>query len=234
MKPVSKCAGALVLAGLLAGTFLQQTSLSRLRAENQQLLDQSKEAQRLTRQNADVERLRQENAEAQRLRYDTAELHRLRNEVRQLRQRKPDLDAIQVENRRLRAAPGPATGSTAPAPDAPLVAREALGDAGLTSPEAAMQTFFWAIRERNAQRIRACFSDEGASKLRDQSDQEILEGAGHMMDTFKGFQIVARKAVSADEVKLGIRITAEGATPPQEMALGFKRVGNEWKLSMGF
>jgi len=81
-----------------------------------------------------------------------------------------------------------------------------LSDAGWSSPEAAIETFFWATRERNAQRIRACFSQKAAAKLQDQSDEEVLAGDLPMMDTFKSFQIVARKVVSADEIKLGIRV----------------------------
>ena len=115
-----------------------------------------------------------------------------------------------------------------------------LADAGWGSPEAAIQTFFWAIRERNAQRIRACFSGEVGRNIRDQSDEEVLAGANHLMDTSTGldtltrFQIVAKKVVSADEIKLGIRViqaTGTGWNNSTDMVLPFKRAGAEWKIS---
>jgi len=227
MKPVPKIICALLLAGAVAGAFLERNALSKVRADNRQLREQSAEAQRLARENATLDHLRDENQEIQMLRNQTAELHKLRNEVRQLREQKPELDKVRAENRRLRVGAGAPGGPAAGASKAgPLVAKEMLADAGLGSPEAAIQTFFWAAREGNAQRFRACFADQ----IRDESDETILNNTTHMMDKLKAFQIVAKKAVSADEIKLGIRITTPDASTPEEMALPFKRVGSEWKL----
>jgi len=224
----------LLAAAALCGVLCQRGSLSSLNAENKKLRDATREAQRLTRVHAEIGRLREEAGEIETLRNETTELHRLRNEVRQLRDQKPEVERLRAENERLRAKAK--SGQRPPGsvlPEANMIARDALTDAGLGTPEAAIQTFLWAIRERSTRRIRACFSNDAAAKLRDQSDEEVLAGAGGVMDTFKGFQIIAKKVVSADEVKLGIRITAEDSPPP-EAALVFKRAGNEWKLDSGF
>jgi len=225
----------LLAAAALCGVLCQRGSLSSLNAENKKLRDATREAQRLTRVHAEIGRLREEAGEIETLRNETTELHRLRNEVRQLRDQKPEVERLRAENERLRTkAKSAQRPPVSVMPEANMIAREAWTDAGLGSPEAAIQTFFWAIRERNTRRIRACFSNDAAVKLRDQSDEELLAGAGQELDTFNGFQIVAKKVVSADEIKLGIRITSEGASPPSEAALVFKRAGNEWKLESGF
>jgi TolA-binding protein len=234
MKPGILC--ALLLAGAVTGTLFQRSALSRVRANSRQLRTLSSEAQRLARENANMDQLREENHEVENLRIETRDLHKLRNEVRQLREQKPDLDKLRSENQRLRTRTNAAGGPTSRGSDArPAVTKEMLADGGWGSPEAAIQTFFWAMRERNAQKLRACFSEEAGRNLRDQSDEEVLEEAT-MMDTFTGFQIVAKKVVSADEIKLGIRIiqaSGQGESAPTEMVLPFKQVGGEWKIDVG-
>jgi len=233
MKPGILC--ALLLAGAVTGALVQRSALSRVRADNRQWHEQGIEAQRLAHENANLDQLRKENREVENLRNETRDLHKLRNEVRQLREQKPDLDKLRSENQRLRARTNASGGPTTRGSDArPEVTKELLADGGWGSPEAAIQTFFWAIRERNAQRIRACFSGEVGRNIRDQSDEEVLAGASHMMGTFTGFQIVAKKIVSADEIKLGIRViqaTGQGESASTDMALPFKRAGAEWKIS---
>jgi hypothetical protein len=240
IKPMPEFLCVFLLAGAVAGIFFQQRVLWKARADNRQLREQSSEAQRLARENANLDQLREENHEVENLRNETRDLHKLRNEVRQLREQKPDLDKLRSENQRLRDRTHVAGGPTSRSSDArPEVTKEMLTDAGWGSPEAAIQTFFWAIRERNAQKIRACFSEEAETQvlgrhMRDQSEEELLADATHMMDTFAGFQIVAKKAVSADEIKLGIRViqaAGQGESASTDMALRFKRAGAEWRIS---
>jgi TolA-binding protein len=235
IKPMPEFLCVFLLAGAVAGIFFQQRVLWKARADNRQLREQSSEAQRLARENANLDQLREENRKVENLRNETRDLHKLRNEVRQLREQKPDLDKLRSENQRLRARTHVAGGPTSPSSDArPDVTKEMLADAGLGSPEAAIQTFFWAIRERNDQKIRACFSEEAGRSIRDQFDEEDLAHATQMMDTFTGFQIVAKKAVSADEIKLGIRViqaAGQGESASTDMALQFKRAGAEWRIS---
>src|SRR5437867_1879734 len=182
MKLLSKIVCALLLAGAVTAALVQRSALSRDRAENRRLREQGSEAQRLARENANLDQLRQQNHEVENLRNETRDLHKLRNEVRQLRQQKPDLDKLRSENQRLRAPTNAAGGPTPRGPDArPAVTKEMLADAGLGSLEAAIQTFFWAFREGNAQRVRACFSEEAGVKFRDQTDEQVLAGATNLM-----------------------------------------------------
>ena len=53
-----------------------------------------------------------------------------------------------------------------------------------------------------------------------------------MMPGFKGIRVMAKKIVNADVVKLGIQISTDGEDSPVELALPFRRVGNEWKVDL--
>ena len=235
IKPMPEFLCVFFLAGAVAGIFFQQRVLWKARADNRHLREQGIEAQHLALENANLDQLREENREIENLRTETRDLHKLRDEVRQLREQKPDLDKLRSENQRLRARTHAAGGPASRGSDArPEVTKEMLADGGWGSPEAAVQTFFWAIRERNAQKIRACFSEEAGRNILDQSDEEVLADTTQMMDTFTGFQIVAKKVVSADEIKIGIRViqaTGQGESASTDMALPFKRAGAEWKIS---
>jgi len=240
MKPRLKTICALLIAGALAGAWVQRSALSKVRANNQRLREQSREAQRLAAENASLDLLREENREVEKLRNETRELHKLRDEVRQLREQKSDLDKLRAQNQQLRARTNRDGGPTSRAADArPLVTKEMLADTGWASPEAALETFFWAFRERNASRVRACFSEEAGGELREDTDEQVLAGATNLMDNFEGFQIVARKVVSENEINLGIRVVRKSvqgdgvARDSMDMALPFKRVGGEWKIGVG-
>jgi len=220
----SGIAGILLLAGALGGVFVESSALSNAREENQKLLGERDEVQRLARENAGINRLRSENAEIETLRAETRDLHKLRNEVRQLRERKPEFDKLRAENDRLRAAAVTVSrASTTAAERPPWITKEALSDAGWGSPEATLHTFFWAMREGNLEKIRSCFPPETP-------DGQLPGGGEVSMASFKGIRVVAKKVVSANEVKLGIQSFSEGEAAPQAMALRLKRVGNEWKI----
>ena len=224
MKSMHKILCTLLIAGVAAGVFLQNVTLAKARKANLELRDLNQEAQQLARENAEIERLRAEFQEIEKLRNETKEIHRLRNEVRRLREQKPEWDNLRAENQRLRTRAGPVSRPSSRAPEsASLITNELLSDAGLGSPEATLRTFFWAMREGNLEKIRNCFSPDTPGEL-------IPNGA--MMPGFKGFRVVARQVVSADLLKLGIQISADGENSPSELTLPLKRVGSEWKVDL--
>lgn len=231
-------AAAALAAVALVAVLYQGFVLSAARSENRSLKSQQEQAMRRAPGDAARAPTGAEMEELEKLKAETRDLHKVRNEIRQLRERTPDLDRLRADNLRLRSEAGAATGAvvqaSASAP-APLVTRESLADAGSGTPEAALQSFFWAMRERNVARLRAALGGDQADGLRGQSDEEILAEAGKMNETFQGYQVIAKKVLSTDEVKLGVRVhlRGEGEPAPQEMALSIKRVGNDWKLDLG-
>jgi len=223
----------LCLVGVVAGVLVQHRSLSKVQAANAELTQTVQKVRRLSAENAEMARLRAEVPEVEGLRHETRELHRLRNEVRQLRELKPEWAKLSAENQRLRTALEPQGRPTRSVPEPEnLIARESLSDAGLSSPEAALRTFFWALQEGNTGTIRRCFSEATLQQGLARPFEQAQGGASPMMPGFKGIRVMAKKIVSADVVKLGIQISADGEDSPVELALPFRRVGNEWKVDL--
>jgi len=252
MKPLTRTLCAMLLAGAVGGVFFERNALSNARIENQRLRAESEETVRLVRENAEIDRLHAENQELEQLRHETRELHKLRNEIRQLREEKPEWDKLRAQNQKLRAGAEPASQPASRAPDpASLIAKEMLSDAGFGSPETTLRTYFWALREGNREKMRSCFSPGTP-------EEQMPGGPAPSMATFKGFRVVAKKVVSADEVKLGIQfsseqdvapvefvqklnlngiptqLSSEQDAAPVEFVLPFKRVDGEWKVNLAF
>jgi RNA polymerase sigma factor (sigma-70 family) len=95
---------ALVVAGAGTPVMVQQRTLSRLRAENQELRERSQRLEPFREANQQLAALRVDADELERLRKEVAELHRLRAEVAQLRREKTDATQLAVQNTQLRDA----------------------------------------------------------------------------------------------------------------------------------
>ncbi len=93
--------GAAIVVGAGTPVVVQQRSLSRVRAENQELRQQSGQ---LRAEIQHLAGLRADRDELERLRRDVAELHRLRAEVARLRRETEDAAQLAAKNTQLRAA----------------------------------------------------------------------------------------------------------------------------------
>jgi len=99
-------AGLLSVAVVVgAGTpiVLQQQSVARLRAENQELRDQAQQSEQFRSENQRLAGLRVDVEELERLRREVAELHRLRAEVAKLRRDKEEAARLQAATTRMNA-----------------------------------------------------------------------------------------------------------------------------------
>jgi hypothetical protein len=76
------------------------------------------------------------------------ELAALRNEVTQLRARRHELEAAQRENAELLKSTNQTVAAKRPTP-AGFVNKDRLANAGYVTPEDALQTLFWSMREGN-------------------------------------------------------------------------------------
>ncbi len=230
MKAVSKFAmrgGMLVLlAGGIVAVGFKQSAVARLRAEQQVLLSESQEARQLAAENEGIAKLREEYAEVVKLRDENKDLPRLRNEARQLRRQAEESGKLSAENERLRdtiSANQSRGKSGAPALPADFVTRAAMGDVGLSTPEAAVQTAFWAMSQGNLERVAQCFVDGGPNLNNAERERtDMMEG----MKSFPGFRIAEKKMISPDEVELGMQSSMGGPAAPIKLKL----VGNEWKI----
>lgn len=213
----------ILLVSAVATVAVQRATISKLRREKATHLAANKEVERLARENRGISRLRMEEQTTRQLRAENRDLLKLRNEVRQLREQTEELEKVRTENQRLMAAKRSNAAQAAPATEPqPFTSTENLADAGLMTPEATLQTFFWAMREGNWEKLRQCLTTKAQAQVpRDNPGQ--IRGGG--FEQFKGYRVAGKKTVGTDEVLLGFQL-ATG----EEVAFPLKREENQWKI----
>jgi hypothetical protein len=233
MKSKLRIAGWFLCIALLGWAILSiavnKNTTVHLRAEHDALLNASGELEQLKSENAELERLRSDNEEVRKLRLANKDLPKLRNEVRQLRRDAEEAQKIRAENERLTAArqtSNAAQGNSRPVPEG-FIPRSAMADVGLSTPEAAVQTFFRAMCNGDIERLEQC-SVHGPpvpsdpEELRRRQEELMNEGKD-----FPGFAIAGKQEISADEVIVQVQTVVGGTVVP----IPLKRVGNEWKMA---
>jgi myosin heavy subunit len=231
MKAPLKLTSAVLAVLGLGSVLLQQRSLSNFRTENQRLTTASEEAERLKSENAAISRIRAQNQELQTVRAETRDLHKLRNEVRQLREQTKGLPSVRTENERLRGSTSRSAMRNAPPAGPPQTfTLEDLRFAGYATPEATLQTMFWAMKQGDIDAVQKCLSDEARKEMGEESPEDVRRGMEAMAKQFKGLRIAARKVISPNEMQLGVQMSNEGNDTPDEQSIPFKLVGGEWRL----
>lgn len=221
------CGFALVAAILTAGW--QRSAISRTRAANDILRQQTAQSvaapQSLQTHSDEIDALQEANRE----------LPKLRNEVRRLRDEKREFETLQAENERLAAALKGAPKMVAPhmSEAQGFVLREKWAHAGFATPEATIQTFFWAIAQRDVKTWAECMSGSNREKI----EQQLRESGDGMRKQFErefaelaqiqGFRIAERKQIAEDKVELGLQAAAGGRLMPMPL----RRLNGEWKLA---
>lgn len=169
-------------------------------------------------------------------REQTKDLPRLRNEVTQLRTRKAEVDAARQEHEQLLQASRDVLRVPREAPPG-FIAKEQLRNAGFATPEAAVETFFWAMRESRLDLMVQCLSPEhrdrkGFESLPEETREKQIksfqaEGMGdRRSNNFSDFTVTDRQQLSEDTVVLSLR-SSVGLRAAQYR---LKRTGTEWKI----
>jgi hypothetical protein len=169
------------------------------------------------------------------LREQTKELPKLRNEISQLRSMQVELARARAENERLLDARR--TGSLIPHEPPPgFISKDRLTFAGYATPEAAIETFFWAMREGNVGAVMESLSpgnedrlhfEQMDTKAREKLDQKFKDdGQRRTMEHFNDFTIASREETARGVFRFHIRSSVVTNTFPLELG----RFGNEWKL----
>lgn len=173
------------------------------------------------------------------LRAQTSELVRLRGEVTQLRNSakdsttlKTELEHLRAENQQLRSG-----SNIAPAAQTkPSLAgknefpRESWNFAGFESPEAALVSAIWSMKEGNPTSYLDSLSpaeqERMAKEWENKNEQEIA--AKHQKDVspITGMKIIDRQTTSADEVIMDVHI--EGVDRTEKVRMN--RIGQDWKF----
>lgn len=221
---------ALTTAGV---AFLQRNTIATLRQEHETLLAAKAEADQLAAESGELASSTVSPANLEALRVAHGELLSLRNEAHQLRGQQKELDALRSENQRLAAQ---IRQGVAPAKSITemegFVAKESWANAGLATPEAALQTFFWAMREGNVQQVLACMCPREQDQLMKElerapeDERQKMVADLSLLTRGKGYRITDRKENSEDQVTVGLQFVIHG----QITRLPLKRYGQEWRI----
>jgi len=161
------------------------------------------------------------------------ELLQLRAQVTQLRNRKRELAQVTSENQRLQnqlanrggSAPG---GITLP-PD--YIKTSAARFTGYATPEATLESFLWAVQNRDTNSLLMAVDPEQSAQL-----EQAIRSKATIQDFFKeadalpGMRVIRKNQLSENEVELFVEVIP-GVEPAP---LRFKRIGAEWKMTTGF
>ena len=228
-----------LLAAALAGAVVGWRNVGQLRAENTALRAQFEVLQAqstATTEAAD----RQQEQELQRLRTEAQEVVRLRGEVAQLRGGAKETDRLRLDNQRLQSenkqlrGSASAAGASTPAPPANAspdqFPKDSWAFSGYASPEAALVSAIWAMKQGDPKAYAASLSPEEQARMAQTwaNKTEADIAAKHQKDVsvITGMRILDRQAVSPDEMQMNVYIEGVGRMDKVSM----KRVGEEWRF----
>ncbi|HEX7858894.1 MAG TPA: hypothetical protein VF773_01065 [Verrucomicrobiae bacterium] len=228
----------IIVASALAAINWRKASLFAL--ENEELRLQVDSLQSEAANAERIAELAKENSD--KLREQRAELMRLRNQVTQMGGEKNAADNLKVENDRLRtqlqqtraAEVGDLANSISPQRDEKIgrdvFPRESWAFAGYATPESALVSAIWAMKEGNPETYLKSLAPEEQQRMaavwENKSETEIAEKHKGDVSTISGLRVLERRNTSPTEVVMTVLI--EGPGRPEKIRMS--QVGNEWKF----
>jgi hypothetical protein len=208
----------LLLASVLVAVIWQRSALASLRRQSRVLQSAQEEAGRLVLENRELSQLRAKTNTTGDSGGVSLELLRLRNEVGQLWAQRSEWEALKAANERL--AEDIRSGNVQDFSKMEgFVAKEAWNDAGFGSPEAVLQTFFWAMREANIPRIAQCFpAKEGQflamlDKPEHTQERERTLADFQQMTQCIGYRVVEKSVEHGYLTRDGVPVSNEAKIP---------------------
>ncbi len=232
MKSVTALVAAIVATGVLTYT-VQNRAARRLQHENELLL--TAQSSLMNERAAALNTLAAQSNQLAELTKLQSEVLRLRAEVSRLR---PAQNRTKPETA---AAP---TGPTGPAPSGNhvpgvIIAKGQLASAGHATPEAALETYFWATTQGSFEDVVKAVTPErlvtlarDTDDLRKQFDRERVQQA----PAFAGIQLLTKRVVSEHEVQLQFKMHLDPSFQkahtdiPDSFIQAMIRIGDDWKL----
>jgi hypothetical protein len=235
-----KSTGRKVLIGMLAVSagisVLEGLALWTARRENGELRAGLERAGKGRKGESDKTAKRE--AELQVLRVQVQDLLKLRNEARQLRALTNETARLQEENRLLKEGKtnGAPVAVVIPTtdPEEAVVSRENWTFAGYATPEATLQSSFWALREGDLDAYLEAMTAENRMSVdaqiqnEEKTPEELAAEIKRSGASVEGFQILEQTAVTEESIMLRVQMSGGGNAVHHFM---FTRVGNEWKMS---
>ena len=175
--------------------------------------------------------------QAEKLRTQTAELMRLRNEVTQLRNESKNAENLNSENQRLKAELASAKSTAQNQQSSPTTTprsdhfpRDSWGFAGYSSPEAALVSAIWSMKEGNPRSYLDSLAPSEQQRMaqvwQNKSEGELAEKHKNDVASISGIRVVNRENVSPGEVVMNVLL--EG--PNRVERIRMNQVGQDWKF----
>ena len=104
---------------------------------------------------------------------------------------------------------------------------------GYASPEAALQTFFCALRDGNLPSVLASLAPDSAESINlinnrtGQIEPTVVQGMRGLAQ-IQGYRVAGTTNVGDDKVTLNVQAAVGGAA----LELQLRRVGHEWKVDL--
>ena len=228
----------LSLVGAAVAVIVGWREVGKLRGENEVLRT---ELEALKSQNATTAAVQSQKRteELNRRQAQNEELARLRGEVAQSRSGTRDTEKLRAENLQLRqqnqqlrmAGSGGAAPVSDPAPASnDHFPKENWSFAGYMTPESALVSAIWSMREGNPKSYLESLSPDEKERMAKtwQNKTEAELAAKHQQDVsaITGLRLLDRQMVSPDETVMSVYI--EGVNRMEKVSM--KRVGNDWKF----
>ncbi len=177
---------------------------------------------------------------AEKLRAQTSELAKLRGEVTQLRTVATNANALSAENQRLRQQLQARGSAVPPAHPSPLEAyagrdqfpRNSWNFAGYNSPEAALVSAIWAMREGDPKTYLNSLAPNEQQRVaqdwqsQNKSEAEVAEKHKNDVAAISGLRVLTRESSAPNEMVMSVYLEGPGRVEKVRM----NQVGQDWKF----
>lgn len=173
--------------------------------------------------------------QSEKLRAQNLEIMKLRNDVTQSRVGTKEAEALAAENQRLKAmaqakpnsAEADGNAQRGGGRDFP---RESWSFSGYASPESALVSAIWAMKEGNPQTYLESLTPQEqermASVWQDKAENEIAEKHKNDVSAIAGLRVLERQDLSPTEVVMNVYLEGPGRVEKIRM----NQVGQDWKF----
>ena len=231
--------GTIVVVGAAILLAMQHLSQAKLRAENDALRQQLEQSAQLAAENQRLSNLVAQAKSRRSLSDDHfSELLKLRGEVGRLREQVKEVEALREATRRaavaLAAGQKPAGADPTPEPpSADFWPRDSWQFQGYATPEAALQSQFYAIREGDLKTFMAYTTgqilEQMEKDIQGKSEAQIAEKMTGETKDLRSVRILKRQTLPDGTVSLTAAF--DEGTQTHESSMILTKVGNDWKIT---
>ena len=224
---------SVLILGAAALAIVNWRRAALFKADNEELRSQVEMLQAEAENSGRMMEVTRENA--QKVRAQARELMELRNEVTQLRNQRRTAEQLASEVQKLKnelAAAQPAqNGDVAGGLAGDVFPKESWNFAGYASPEAAMISAIWAMKEGDRARYLESLTPQEAERMialwtSNEGGAAVEEKHRNLIAPINALKVLERESISPTEIVINVFIEGPGRMEKVRMS----QVGEEWKF----